>query len=283
MIKNIYVILFCCISFFTFIFLEIRRKIMFSTYGYIRDKENHLILILFLIMLLVVVPVIIMTMYFMFKYNENNKNKKYCPNWNSSYIIESIIWIIPIIIVTIFSVISFNTTKSLDPSKYIQSNRKTIEINVISLDWCWLFIYPDYKIASINEVAIPTNTTVKFNITSSSVMNSFFVPNLGSQIYAMPGTKTKLYLITKHSGIYKGMSSNYSGYGFSNMKFTLLAFDSDSKFLSWINILKSSKTFLDNRKKFENLQIPKINRKKEYFSHVYPDLFENIINKFHCK
>ncbi|WP_343154694.1 ubiquinol oxidase subunit II [Buchnera aphidicola (Pseudoregma panicola)] len=282
MIKNFNILIFIFFVFFVFIVSEIRSKIFIHNYSYIREEENHLIFILFFTMLFVIIPVIFMTIYFSYKYNENNKNKIYNPNWKDSYIIESIIWILPIIIIFFLSIISINSTKSLDPRKNINSINKTIEIDVVSLDWCWLFIYPNHKIATINEVSFPINTPIKFNLTSGTVMNSFFIPNLGSQIYTMPGAKTKLYLIANHSGIYKGFSSNYSGNGFSGMKFSVIVFENNNKFFNWIKDVKKSKNSLENMNNFYNLQINRKNREIEYFSNVCPNLLNNVISKFNC-
>ncbi|WP_343189861.1 ubiquinol oxidase subunit II [Buchnera aphidicola (Astegopteryx bambusae)] len=283
MIKNFNLLIFIFIVFFMFVLSEIKTKMFFNSYGYIREQENHLIIILFLTMLLVIIPVIIMTIFFSIKYNENNKEKRYTPNWDNSYFIESTIWIVPMIIILFFSFLSIHSTKKLDPRRNINNFHKTLEIDVISLDWCWLFIYPNYHVASINEVVFPANTLIKFNLTSGSVMNSFFIPNLGSQIYTMPGAKTNLYLISKYSGVYKGFSANYSGEGFSNMKFSVLIFKNRNNFLNWIKKLKQSKNFLNNYRKFSYLKIPKKNRQVEYFSNVYPKLFYNVIEEFNCK
>ncbi|BGI51539.1 MAG: ubiquinol oxidase subunit II [Buchnera aphidicola (Ceratovacuna japonica)] len=282
MVKIFNVLIFSFFIFFIFSLYEIKSKIFLCNYSYIRQEENHLIMILFFTMLFVIIPVILMTIFFFYKYNENNKNKIYNPDWESSYILELIIWTIPIIIIVFLSVISINSTKNLDPRKNINSINKTIEIDVVSLDWCWLFIYPNHKIASVNELSFPVNTPIKFNLTSASVMNSFFIPNLGSQIYTMPGAKTTLYLISNNVGIYKGFSANYSGRGFSGMKFSVIVHENNKKFLNWIKNVKSSKNYLNNINKFYNLQIPKENRKIEYFSNVDSNLFYNIISKFSC-
>ncbi|WP_343183954.1 ubiquinol oxidase subunit II [Buchnera aphidicola (Ceratovacuna keduensis)] len=283
MIKKFNILIFIFFVFFSIIISEIKYKFFIYDYSYIREKENNLILILFFTMLFVIIPVIFMTIFFVYKYNENNKNKIYSPNWKDSYIVESIIWTIPIIIIFFLSIISINSTKDLDPRKNINSINKTIEIDVISLDWCWLFIYPNYKIASINEVSFPVNTPIKFNLTSGSVMNSFFIPSLGSQIYTMPGAKTKLYLIANHVGVYKGLSANYSGNGFSGMKFSAIVFKNNNEFFNWIKNIKKSKNSLNNINNFYSLQISRKNREIEYFSNVYPNLLNNVISKFNCK
>ncbi|WP_343188130.1 ubiquinol oxidase subunit II [Buchnera aphidicola (Ceratoglyphina bambusae)] len=277
--KRINTILFIFIAFFIFVYSKSYAIESFSSYGIIRKEQNNLMLISFFAMLIIVIPVIFMTLFFAYKYNENNSNKSYDPNWNNSIYIEMIIWIVPIVIIFFLSVLSFNSTRNLDTNKRINGYNKTMQINAISLDWCWLFIYPDEHIASINEVSFPVNTPVKFNLTSNSVMNSFFIPSLGSQIYTMAGAKTKLYLIANHKGIYKGLSSNYSGNGFSGMKFSVIVCD-NIQFIDWINKIKKSKNYLDDISKFNVLQIPESNRKIEYFSNVYPNLFYNIINKF---
>ncbi|WDI78943.1 ubiquinol oxidase subunit II [Candidatus Purcelliella pentastirinorum] len=250
-----------------------------SAGGKIATEEHKLIFISFILMLFVVLPVIFMTIFFIFRYKAS-KNSIYLPDWNKSNIIEMIIWIIPIFIIFFLGLITWKTTHKLDPSKIIGSKNNYLEIHVIALDWKWLFIYPKYSIGIINKVIIPLNTTIMFRITSNSVMNSFFIPNLGSQVYAMPGMSTKLYLIANKSGIYHGISSNYSGIGFSNMKFIAYVEPTYKSFLKCVNFIKKSKFKINTIFDFEKLAIPTTNNFIEYYSCIDNNLFFQIINKF---
>ncbi|MDE5285650.1 MAG: cytochrome o ubiquinol oxidase subunit II, partial [Buchnera aphidicola] len=164
----------------------------------------------------------------------------YKPNWCESTKIEATVWTIPILIISFLACLTWHYTHKLEPSKHLISKYSPIKIDVVALDWKWLFIYPDYHIATINKIVLPINRPIIFHITSNSVMNSFFIPSLGSQVYAMPGMITKLNLVANDLGIYKGLSSNYSGKGFSNMKFVVKSVKDKKDFIYWINQVKRS-------------------------------------------
>lgn len=251
--------------------------------GHIGLKERSLILTAFGLMLIIILPVIVMTIFFAIKYRQSNiKNTKYDPDWNHSKQIELVIWSVPIFIIIILSVLTWKSTHYLDPKKPIITpiNTPPITINVISLDWKWLFIYPKQKIAVINELVFPTNTPIKFNITSNSVMNSFFIPQLGGQIYAMAGMHTELNLIANKPGQYKGISSNFSGSGFSGMKFTVIATHTNQEFEKWVQKIKNSPYQINDMLIYEKLAEPTKYHPITYFSYVQPNLFKNVINKF---
>ncbi|MCR3754736.1 MAG: cytochrome bo3 ubiquinol oxidase subunit 2 [Candidatus Westeberhardia cardiocondylae] len=247
--------------------------------GTIGKEEKSLILIAITIMLIIIIPVIIMELIFCIKYRNSINKKYYKPNWHHSNIIEFTIWTIPILIIIFLATLTWISTKKLDPNNPIQSDKHPILIQVISLDWKWLFIYPKYNIATINEISFPINTPVQFQITSSSVMNSFFIPQLGSQIYAMNGMKSTLHLIANQTGTYQGISSNFSGSGFSKMKFTVLAKDTKNDFKTWIQNIKNSTNILDDIN-YQKIQQPSTHNTPIYFSYVKKNLFNNIINNF---
>ncbi len=202
-------------------------------------QEKTLFLTAFGLMLIVVIPVIFMTVYFAWKYRASNTKALYLPKWSHSTAIEVIVWAIPCVIVTILAIITWRTSHTLDPYRPLESSVKPVNIEVVSLDWKWLFIYPDYDVASVNEIAFPVDTPVQFRITSASVMNAFFIPQLGSQIYSMAGMETKLHLIAREAGNYAGISSNYSGPGFSGMRFNAIA-TSQQGFQDWLRRAKTS-------------------------------------------
>jgi cytochrome o ubiquinol oxidase subunit 2 len=211
---------------------------LFSPGGDVAINQRNLIIISFLIMLTIVIPVIFMTIFFSYKYYHGFKNHDYNPNWNHSYKIEALTWGIPILIILFLGILSWKKTHDLDPPKSLKSINQSIKINVISLNWKWLFIYPKEKIIIVNEVFFPKNFPVNFFITSNTVMNSFFIPSLGSQIYSMPGMTTRLNLIANFPGFYKGISANYSGKGFSDMKFNAISSYNKNFYYSWINKVK---------------------------------------------
>ncbi|CDZ16345.1 Ubiquinol oxidase subunit 2 [Candidatus Johnevansia muelleri] len=242
--------------------------------GKVGIEQKYLILTSTFLMLLVVVPVIIMIFIFAWKYRASNKNAKYTPNWSHSNKLESVIWLIPIVIIFILGILTWNTTHDLDPKKPI-SNITPIRINVVALDWKWLFIYPKEQIAIINEIALPVNVPVEFHVTSSTVMNSFFIPQLGSQTYAMYGMQNILHLFPNEIGTYTGISSNYSGKGFSDMKFRVII-NSNTDFKSWIKKVKQNSKLFDFNA-YKKIYESSIKNPVEYFNSIEPNIFEKII------
>lgn len=229
-------------------------------------------------MLIVVVPVILMTLWFAWRYRASNRHAKYAPKWAHSTAIEVVIWTVPSIIILCLGILTWKTTHELDPYKPIESAVKPINVEVVALDWKWLFIYPDLGIASVNQLAFPVGTPVNFMITSDSVMNSFFIPQLGSQIYAMAGMQTQLHLIADEAGDFAGVSANYSGRGFSDMKFRALATNPE-QFNAWVEKVKASPDRLDMNE-YSTVSQPSEKEPVRYFSSVDPKLFYNIIAKY---
>ena len=170
-------------------------------------------------MSIVMIPVFTMTAWFIWKYRSSNTKAEYAPNWDSSLRLEWIVWLFPAIIIVILACMSWIYTHRLDPYKPLDSALPPLEIQVVALDWKWLFIYPEQNIAAVNELAMPVNRPVRFKITSNTVMNSFFIPRLGGQIYAMAGMETQLHLIADIPGRYFGENIQYSGNGFSYQNF----------------------------------------------------------------
>ncbi|UDG79178.1 Cytochrome bo(3) ubiquinol oxidase subunit 2 [Candidatus Ecksteinia adelgidicola] len=248
--------------------------------GYIAIQQRMLIITIITLMLFIVVPVICMALFFTWKYRDTNHHMKYSPDWEHSNKIETIIWIVPIIIIVIIGSITWKTTHELDPFKPILNNKKPINIQVIALDWKWLFIYPKQGIATVNELVFPKNIPILFKITSNSVMNSFFIPQLGSQIYAMAGMQSKLYLMSQKEGRYDGISSSYSGCGFSNMKFTTIVTATEYDFNQWIIKIKKSSNNLNTDNDFKALALPSKKHSIIYFSNVKKNLFQDTISKF---
>jgi len=166
----------------------------------------------------------------------------------------------------------------LDPYRPLDSDVKPITIQVVALDWKWLFIYPEQGIATVNKIVFPANTPVNFQITSDSVMNSFFIPALGGQIYAMAGMQTKLHLIANENGEFDGISANYSGAGFTGMKFKAVA-TSQADFNAWVSEVKSAPKQLDSAE-YEALAKPSEKNPVELYSSYKPNLFQVILDKY---
>lgn len=247
--------------------------------GSIGVQEKELIITALLLMLIVVIPVILMTIYFAYRYRESNTGEEYAPDWSHSTKIEVVVWTIPIIIIAILAAITWRSTHELEPSKPIESDVKPITIEVVSLDWKWLFIYPEENIATVNYVAFPKDVPVQFKLTSDNIMNAFFIPRLGTQIYAMPGMVTKLNLIANHTGDYKGFASNYSGKGFSQMKFTASAMEDRTAFLNWVQQVKASPDRIEDWEQFRSLASPTVAEPVKLFSSVPPFLFTDVVTQ----
>ncbi|HDM8216671.1 ubiquinol oxidase subunit II [Vibrio campbellii] len=247
--------------------------------GSIGVQEKELIITALLLMLIVVIPVILMTIYFAYRYRESNTGEEYAPDWSHSTKIEVVVWTIPIIIIAILAAITWRSTHELEPSKLIESDVKPITIEVVSLDWKWLFIYPEENIATVNYVAFPKDVPVQFKLTSDNIMNAFFIPRLGTQIYAMPGMVTKLNLIANHTGDYKGFASNYSGEGFSQMKFTASAMEDRTAFLNWVQQVKASPDRIEDWEQFRSLASPTVAEPVKLFSSVPPFLFTDVVTQ----
>lgn len=207
--------------------------------GPVGEAERDIILLATGLMLIVVVPVIVMVLAFAWKYRASNTKATYAPNWSHSTAIEVVVWSIPVVIILVLGTVTWFSTHSLDPRRPIASDQKPLEVQVVSLDWKWLFIYPEYGLASVNELALPVGRPVHFSLTSSGVMNAFFVPQLGTQVYTMPGMQSQLFLKADHAGSYLGISANYSGHGFADMHFQAQALE-PAALKAWIAHAKTS-------------------------------------------
>ena len=246
--------------------------------GLVGMEQKNLIITALALMLIVVIPVIVMTFWFAWRYRASNKAATYAPDWSHSNKIEAVVWGIPCIIILVLGIITWKTTHSLDPRAPLPSTVKPLEIEVVSLDWKWLFIYPEQGVASVNEVAFPVNVPVHFKVTSGSVMNSFFIPQLGSQIYAMAGMRNQLNLMANEVGSYKGISANYSGHGFSGMKFTAEATTQEG-FEQWVSKTKSASSGLTFAE-YLQLAKPSEHHPVTHYSSVEAGLYDKIVAQF---
>ena len=200
--------------------------------GPVGSGERVILLDSVAIMLAIVVPTIIITLVFAWWFRASNTKAVYRPEWSYSGRLELLVWSIPALVVLFLGGIGWISSHDLDPGKPLGGSNKPIEVQVVSLDWKWLFIYPDLGIASVNQLVVPVGTPVHFRLTSATVMNSFFVPQLGSQIYTMAGMATQLSLQADKPGVYKGLSAQFSGDGFSDMKFDVQA-EAPAQFNAW--------------------------------------------------
>ena len=228
------------------------------------------------IMLAIVIPTILATLGTAFWFRASNTRARYLPDFGYSGRLELLVWSIPIMTVILVGGVTWISSYDLDPPKPIASTEKPVRVQVVALDWKWLFIYPDHGIAAVNQLTIPAGTPIRFELTSSGVMNSFFVPQLGGQIYTMAGMVTRLYLKADQPGTFRGMSSNYSGAGFSDMVFNVNAVPAD-KFAQWVAATRTTGPTLDAQS-YAELAKPSQAVAPFTYRAVAPDLFNGIVS-----
>ncbi|WP_426336073.1 ubiquinol oxidase subunit II [Pseudoduganella sp. R-31] len=254
--------------------------------GDIAAQQSHLIAVSTLLMLLIIVPVIALTVLFAWRYRKGNSAASYAPDWDHSTVLELLIWGGPLLIIIVLGLLTWIATHTLDPYRPLQrldarrplpATVKPLEVQVVALDWKWLFIYPEQGIATVNELAAPVDVPINFKISASSVMNSFFIPALAGQIYAMPGMETQLHGVINKPGIYDGFSSNYSGAGFSGMRFKFHGLSGED-FAQWVQGAKRSTVQLD-RAAYAALEKPSTRDKVRYYGAVEDGLYSAIVNR----
>jgi cytochrome o ubiquinol oxidase subunit II len=246
--------------------------------GPIGEAERTVIFEAVGLMLIVVVPVILLSLWIPRHYRAGNTKAKYDPGWTHSNALEAVVWLVPALIVAALGALVWVSTHRLDPYKPIASTVPPVEVQAISMDWKWLFIYPQFGIATVNQLVFPANTPLSLRITSDSVMTAFFVPQLGSQIYAMAGMETRLNLQADAPGSYLGENSQYSGKGFSQMHFEVRA-TSREDFDRWVDKVRRSPETLDSDR-LVRLERPSTAAPVEHFSQVTANLFETIVGKY---
>lgn len=245
--------------------------------GIIAAKQRDLIWTATWLMLLVVVPVLVMTLAFAWRYRASNTKAKYSPEWSHSHFAEALWWGIPCIIIVALAIITWTSSHELYPFKPLESDKKPLKIQVVALQWKWLFIYPEQGIATVNLVQFPERTPIDFEITADAPMNSFWIPQLGGQIYAMAAMRTKLHLMASEPGEFRGCSANISGTGFAGMTFVAKA-SSEQEFDSWVQSAKSQGVL--GGAEYAELARPSESNPVALYSLGEPQLFEQIIMKY---
>lgn len=261
------------------------NMVVMNPSGDIAVQQRDLVIISTGLMLLIIIPVVILVGLFAWRYRANNKDARYEPDWDHSTQLELVIWSVPLLIIICLGAITWTATHLLDPYRPLErvapgrpvaAHVKPLEVQVVALDWKWLFIYPEYNVATVNELVAPVDRPIVFKITSSSVMNSFYVPALAGQIYAMPGMETKLHAVINKPGDYAGFSANYSGAGFSGMRFRFHGL-TDSDFAGWVAKTKASKDSLD-RATYIKLEQPSEKEPVRRFATVEDGLYDAALN-----
>lgn len=247
--------------------------------GEIASRQSRLIIFTVFLAAVVVMPVFVMLGLFAWRYRSGNKKPKRDSEWSSDKKLEIIWWGIPSLIIIVLCVVTYMTSHSLDPYKKIESNEQTLNVQVVALQWKWLFIYPDQKVATVNELTIPEETPVSFRITADAPMSSFWIPALGSQVYSMNGMTTQLNLIASDTGEFDGYNTNINGEGYSKMKFKVKSVSSQD-FREWTSLHSGSMHTLD-RVHFDELASPGTISAPMYMSLKEPDIFDYALSKYH--
>lgn len=245
--------------------------------GPIAAGQKQLLVQAFLLMLIVVIPVFILAFGFAWRYREGNKKATYKPNWDSNNVFEAVWWLVPAILIGFLAVITWQGTFKYDPYKPLASDKKTLTVQVVALDWRWLFIYPEQNIASVNELYIPANTPVKFELTADAPMNSFWIPQLGGQMYVMPGMGTVLHLQADRTGEFYGSGANITGKGFADMNFIANSV-SEKQFDTWVAGARQQAPLTMAR--YNQLAEPSADDNIMLFSDPANDLYATIIHKY---
>ena len=227
------------------------------------------------IMLAIVIPTIVATLGFAWWFRASNPRARRLPEWAFSGQIELVVWSIPVMVIILLGGVTWLGSHQLDPAKPLSSPARPIDIQVVSLDWKWLFIYPRQHVASVNQLVVPAGVPLRFSLTSASVMNAFFVPQLGSMIYTMNGMATTLYLQADRPGTFRGISAHYSGEGFSDMHFDVRALSS-GEFAAWIETTRSEGQAL-TADRYSALATQSVNVPVTLYNDVDPHLFDKIV------
>lgn len=247
--------------------------------GIIAQSELELIITNIALMLLIIIPTYIFLFTIVWKYCIKNEHAKYDPNHTYGPVGELIMWGLPSIIVAALAIVTWNATHKLDPYKPIESDVKPLTIQVVALDWKWLFIYPELGIATLNSLYIPVQTPIHFRLTADgSPMNSFWIPQLCGQIYSMTGMSSQLYLMADGPGEYVGRAVEINGKGYADMSFSVKSISSND-FEDWIAEVKKSSLYL-TKDTYDDLVKPSVNKSISLFSEVENDLYHKIIHKY---
>jgi cytochrome o ubiquinol oxidase subunit 2 len=246
--------------------------------GVVGHKERNLIVFCAALSVAVVVPVFSLLGYFAWHYREGNHKAKYNPEQDGSPLAETVWWLIPTFLMAIIAVVTWQSSYALDPYKPLSNTKKTLHIQVVAMDWKWLFIYPGQHVASVNEVTVPVGTPVDFEITSDTVMTSFWAPALGGQMYAMPGMSTHLNLEADKMGGYNGVAANISGKGFADMKFKVYAM-APTGYQGWIDMMQTRQNTLDTAQ-YAKLAKPGVMQTPQYYGRVENGLYDTIMMKY---
>ncbi|MFM6992582.1 MAG: ubiquinol oxidase subunit II [Rhodoferax sp.] len=262
------------------------KAVVLNPAGDIAAQQGQMVITATLLMLIIIVPVIALTLFFAWKYRQGNTEAEYEPEWHHSTSLELVIWTVPLLIIIALGALTWIGTHKLDPyrpldridaQRALPADSKPLEVQVVAMDWKWLFFYPELGIATVNELAAPVDRPILFKLTATSTMNAFYVPDLAGMIYAMPGMQTELNAVINRPGVFQGMSSHYSGAGFSGMTFKFHGL-SESDFDTWVQRAKTEGKTLDTAS-YLALVKPSERDPVQRFASVEAGLYDKVLNR----
>jgi cytochrome o ubiquinol oxidase subunit 2 len=262
-------------------YLQGKNIAVLNPQGPVGLQERNLIVFTLLLSLIVVIPVFIMLGAFAWRYRESNTKAKYTPDFDSNKWLEGLWWGIPVVIIGILIVVTWVSTYQLNPSKSLASTVKPLHVQVIALQWRWLFLYPDQQVATLGELKIPPKTPVDFDITADAPMSAFWIPSLGTQTYAMTGMTSHLNLEADHPGTYRGTNSNINGKGYADMNFTVTVMPSTNDFNAWAKEIPAEpfhSHLADDE--YAAISKPSTDETVEYFHLHDTNLFNEVLSKY---
>lgn len=252
--------------------------------GYVAEQQSDLLIASVVLMLLIIIPLFVAITVIAYRYRESSQKASYAPEWDHSIKLELLIWATPLAIIIALGAMTWIGTHVLDPyspvariheDQPLPENVDPIRVDVVALNWKWLFLYPEYGIATVGELAAPVNVPINFRLTATDVMNSFYIPALAGQIYAMPAMQTQLNAVINEPGTYQGISANYSGRGFSHMDFDFIGM-TEADFTQWIKQVQGSDQRL-TRTQFQKLAEPSVDVPVQYYADYADDLFQSVV------
>lgn len=246
--------------------------------GDIARQQRDLLYFALLLCTIVVVPVFAMLGMFAWKFRSGNKKAHYKPEWSENKWLEIVWWGIPIIIIGVLATVTWFTSHSLDPYRPIASHKKAVEVQVIALQWKWLFVYPELGVATLNQLPVPVDTPVHFTLTADAPMSAFWIPSLGSQIYNMNGMSSQLHLIASQTGDFPGYTTNINGEGYAKMKFMVHSL-TQTEFDAWVARAKAAPTMMDMAE-YEKLVAPAVVTEEREYMLMDAYLYDRVIEKY---
>ena len=262
------------------------QAVVLNPAGDVAAQQGQLVITATLLMLVIIVPVIALTLFFAWKYRQGNTEAEYDPEWHHSTKLELVIWSVPLAIIIILGALTWVTTHKLDPyrpldridaQRPVPAGLKPLEVQVVAMDWKWLFVYPEQGIALVNELAAPVDRPIHFKLTATSTMNAFYVPDLAGMVYAMPGMQTELHGVINKAGVFPGLASHNSGAGFSGMTFKFHGL-SDAGFAQWVQQAQAEGKTLD-KSTYLHLAKPSERDPVQRFARVDADLYDRVLNR----